>query len=79
MMMLSFVLVTIISKDDKYIDVVTAKIQRMQNICATMICGLKHILHRFKEISWLNMPNIHMHLCIFHRIIKTRSPSYLYT
>lgn len=66
------------------LDVMTSKrVQRIQNSCTRIICGVRrseHISHKIKEIGWLNMNNRRLlHSAIFyHKIITTETPSYLY-
>lgn len=66
------------------IDSVTARrIQRMQNCCIRLVCGLRrwqHVTCKLKEINWLNMANRRALHCMrfYHKLIITGVPQYLY-
>lgn len=66
------------------LDVMTSKrIQRVQNSCTRLICGIRrreHVTYKIREINWLNMSNrrlLHSSM-FFHKIVTTKSPQYLY-
>lgn len=68
---------------DRCIDSHTArKIQRVQNSCTRLICGVPrrdHISPKIKEIGWLNMSNrrkLHSSV-LYHKIIVNQCPTYL--
>lgn len=59
------------------------KIQKVQNSCIRFIFGLlkyEHVSHKLKELHWLNMKNrFKLHsACLYHKIVRTKLPSYLY-
>lgn len=61
----------------------SARIQRVQNSCIRFIYGLRkfdHVSHKLIELRWLNMAQRRKlySLCLFHKIIKTKTPPYLY-
>lgn len=66
------------------LDVITSRrIQRIQNSCIRLICGLRgreHVSHKLKEIHWLNMANRRLlHASVFyHKVVITQTPPYLY-
>lgn len=66
------------------IDSVAARrIQRMQNCCIRLVCGLRrwqHVSCKLKEINWLNMANRRALHCMrfYHKLIVTGIPQYLY-
>lgn len=59
------------------------RIQRVQNSCIRFIYGIRkfdHVSHKLKELKWLNMEDrckLYA-LCLFHKIILSRTPPYLY-
>lgn len=66
------------------LDVLTRnRIQRTQNSCLRYIFGIRrreHISHKLKDLKWMNMNNrLKLQtLCLYHQIILTKTPSYLY-
>lgn len=59
------------------------RVQVVQNSCLRLIYGIrrrKRISHKLKCIPWLNMEKRrYLHsACLFHKIIKLKSPPYLY-
>lgn len=59
------------------------RIQKLQNACIRLICGIRrggHVSHRLKDLGWLNMYNRRLlhSLCFYYKIIKYRCPPYLY-
>lgn len=62
---------------------VTKKIQRVQNACLRFIYGIRrreHISHTLEWAGWLNMSQrrfLHS-ACLFHKILLTTKPPYLY-
>lgn len=59
------------------------RIQRAQNACLRFIFGIRkyeHISHKLSELGWLNMQNRFklQRACLYHKIINSRSPPYLY-
>lgn len=59
------------------------RIQRIQNSCLRLIFGIRkfqHISHKLPEVNWLNMKDrrILHSMCLFHSIVKNKSPPYLY-
>lgn len=59
------------------------RIQKVQNSCTRLICGIRrgeHISHMISAINWLNMSNRRfLHSSVFfHRLIKMKTPPYLY-
>lgn len=66
------------------LDVLTKnRIQRTQNSCLRYIFGIRrreHISHKLKEIKWLNMNNrLKLQtLCLYHQVICSKTPAYLY-
>lgn len=59
------------------------RIQRVQNSCLRLMHGIRkyeHISHKLTETKWLNMSlRRYLHsLCLFHKIIQTKIPVYLY-
>lgn len=59
------------------------RIQKLQNACLRLIFGIRkyeRISHKLKDIGWLNMKNrriLHCN-CLYHKIIITKTPPYLY-
>lgn len=59
------------------------RIQKVQNACLRFIYGIRRfesVSHKLLEANWLNMCNrrlVHSH-CIYHKIIYTKLPGYLY-
>lgn len=59
------------------------RLQRIQNSCIRLVFGLRkydHISHKYEAIKWLNIHQrqiLHC-CCLFHLIIKTQCPKYLY-
>lgn len=59
------------------------RIQKLQNCCIRFICGIRRgqgVSHKLPELGWLNMANrrkVHS-ICFFFKIIKYRTPPYLY-
>lgn len=59
------------------------RIQRMQNSCIRLICGIRRrerVTNRLKNIKWLNMEErrlLHM-LVTYNNVIINKSPPYLY-
>lgn len=62
---------------------VQGRIQRIQNACIRLICGIRkydHISHKYAELKWLKMHErrfLHA-CCLFHNIIISKSPPYLF-
>lgn len=59
------------------------RIQRVQNSCIRFIYGIRkfeHVSYKLPELRWLNMQDRRnfYSTCIFHKIISTKTPSYLY-
>ena len=59
------------------------KIQKVQNSCIRYIFGIlkhEHVSHKLKELHLLNMQNrFKLHsACLYHKIVRTKHPSYLY-
>ena len=59
------------------------RIQRVQNSCIRFIYGIRkyeHISHKLPELRWLNMQDRRKFysICLFHKIITTKAPAYLY-
>ena len=59
------------------------RIQKLQNCCFRLIYGIRkydHISNTFILSKWLNMKNRRYIYadCFFHKILKTKSPAYLY-
>lgn len=59
------------------------KVQKVQNACLRFIFGIRkfqHISHKLTESGWLNMKNrrILASVCLYHSIIITKQPAYLY-
>ena len=66
------------------LDYVTSKrIQTVQNACLRLIFGIQkgnHVSHKLGELEWLNMSNrrkLHA-ACLYHKVITTKTPPYLY-
>lgn len=61
----------------------TKRVQKLQNSCLRLIFGIRRrdrVSHKLKEIGWLNMYNqrvLHA-VCFFYKIIKYKTPPYLY-
>lgn len=60
-----------------------AKIQRVQKTCIRFIYGIRkyeRVSHKLKDLNWLTMQNRRnlSSLCLFHKIITTHRPPYLY-
>lgn len=59
------------------------RMQRVQNSCIRFIYGIRkfdHVSFKLKELNWLNMEQrrtLYM-LSLFHKIITTKTPQYLY-
>lgn len=59
------------------------RIQVVQNACLRLIFGIRKrqsISHKLKELGWLNMADrrlLHA-ACLFHKIITSKAPTYLY-
>lgn len=66
------------------LDVLTKnRIQRTQNSCIRYIYGIRrreHVSHKLKDLKWLNMNNrLKLQtLCLYHQIIRMKTPNYLY-
>lgn len=61
----------------------SSRIQRVQNSCIRFIYGIRkyeHVSHKLSELLWLNMKDRRnfYSTCIYHKIITTKAPSYLY-
>lgn len=59
------------------------RIQKVQNSCLRYIFGIRkfeHVSHKLKDCGWLNMRRRRelRTLCLFHEILTTKTPSYLY-
>lgn len=59
------------------------RIQKMQNSCLRLIFGIRkydRISHTLRDTKWLDMQNRrYLHsACLFHNIITTQTPPYLY-
>ena len=67
-----------------YLDVATStRIQRLQNSCLRFIFGIRRrdrISHALGWIGWLNMSRRRLlrSACLYHRIILSKTPPYLY-
>lgn len=60
-----------------------ARIQKIQNACLRFIYGIKkyeHISHKLFDAGWLTMQHrrILQSQCLFHQILLTKKPPYLY-
>lgn len=66
------------------LDVLTAKrIQKVQNSCVRLICGIRrreHISRWIKDIGWLNMSNRRLLAAsvLYHKILLNKCPPYLH-
>lgn len=59
------------------------RIQKVQNACIRFIYGIRkydHVTYKLKELKWITMENKRKYhaLCFFHKLIKLKSPQYLY-
>lgn len=59
------------------------RIQKIQNSCIRLIFGLRkydHVSHKLKQLGWLNMWGRRelQTLCLFHKILLSKTPPYLY-
>lgn len=61
----------------------TRRIQKLQNSCIRLICGIRRrrgVSYKLRELGWLNMFNrraLHS-ICLYYKIIKFKVPPYLY-
>lgn len=59
-----------------------SRIQKMQNSCVRLICGIRkydHISHKYSELGIMRMDErrfLHS-CCVFHKIIREKTPPYL--
>ena len=61
----------------------TRRIQKLQNSCIRLICGIsrgQRVSYKLHELGWLNMFStcVFHSLALYYKIIKFQSPPYLY-